>query len=384
MLERDRLVGRARRAAVLGRERAGRDVLLVEELEDALGPGHGALQERVALRQEADRLEELADVLGEGDEEREGDRVVADAAQAGEPEDARDAERADHLDARVEHGLVIDGALVGVPVADVDHVELRAHGLFAHEGLHDRDAVDLLVQERVEARGARAHVAVRLARALADVVDDRADDGQRQERDDRQAPVERDHHRDDADEGDDVPHGVERARREQLAHGVDVVGGARDEAPDRGAVVVAEAQALEEEEDRRAQVGHGARPGELHRVHLRERERLHDDEEDREGHAVLHEAMPVAHRPLVHHVAHEDRAHQVDEGDDDERAERRDEIAGVGPDERPEATQQARVVRLPDGALLVEPLEDLLGAGLRSLRGALDVRAAASCWRPRS
>ncbi len=157
----------------------------------------------------------------------------------------------DHLDRRVEHGLVVDGALVGVAVADVDPVELRGHRVLAHERLHDGDAVDLLVQERVEPRRASAHVAVRRARALADVVDDGAHDRQREKRHDRHAPVEHEHHRDDADEGDDVPHRVERARGEQLAHGVDVVGRARDEAPDRRSIVVAQAQALEEAEDRR-------------------------------------------------------------------------------------------------------------------------------------
>ena len=74
VLEGDGLVGGAGRTALSGGERSGHDVLLVEQLEDALGPRHRALQERVPLRQETDRLEELADVLGERDEERERDR----------------------------------------------------------------------------------------------------------------------------------------------------------------------------------------------------------------------------------------------------------------------------------------------------------------------
>ena len=84
------------------------------------------------------------------------------------------------------------------------------------------------------------------------------------------------------DERDEVAHRVERARGEELADRVDVVRRARDEAADRRPVVVAEAQALEEAEDRAAQIGHRARAGDLHRVHLHERERLHDDEEHRE------------------------------------------------------------------------------------------------------
>ena len=127
VLERDRLVRRAPAGSTRSGGSAGRrHVLLVEELEDALGAGHRALQERVALREQAHRLEELPDVLRERDEQREGDRVVPDPAQPREPEDARDAERAHHLDGRVEHGLVVDGALVGVAVLAVDAVELAA------------------------------------------------------------------------------------------------------------------------------------------------------------------------------------------------------------------------------------------------------------------
>ena len=81
MLERDRLVRRARRAQQsLAASGGGVDVRLVEELEDALGARHRALEERVALREQAHRLEELLDVLREGDDERERDRVVARCA----------------------------------------------------------------------------------------------------------------------------------------------------------------------------------------------------------------------------------------------------------------------------------------------------------------
>ena len=98
------------------------------------------------------------------------------------------------------------------------------------------------------------------------------------------------------DERDDVAHRVERAGGEELAHRVDVVRGARDEAPDRRAVVVAQAQPLEEAEDGAPQIGHRARAGDLHRVHLHEGEELRDDEEQRQGDAVAHQAGRVAGR----------------------------------------------------------------------------------------
>ncbi len=249
VLERDRLVGGAGRSAGVRFERGRAHVFLVEELEDSLGPRHRALEKRVALRQQAHRLEELPDVLRECHEQRKGDGVVPDAPQAREPKDACDADGADHLDRGVEDGLVVDGALVRVAIADVDAVELLRHCVLANERLHDRDPVHLLVEEGVQPGRPRADVAVSRPRSLANVVDDRADDGQRQEGHDRQAPVEGQHHRDDADEREEVADRVERARREELAQGVDVVRRARHEPPHRRAIVVAQSKLLEELED---------------------------------------------------------------------------------------------------------------------------------------
>ena len=74
---------RARRARSLAASSAGGvDVRLVEELEDALRARHRALEERVALREQAHRLEELLDVLREGDDERERDSAKV-AGRAG-------------------------------------------------------------------------------------------------------------------------------------------------------------------------------------------------------------------------------------------------------------------------------------------------------------
>ena len=145
------------------------------------------------------------------DEQREGDGVVGHAPEPREPQDARDAERADHLDRRVEDGLGVDGALVRVPVPRVDLVELRGHRRLADERLHHGDPAHLLVQEGVEPRRPRPDVAVGGARLAADVVDDEPHDRERQERNDGQLPVEQDHHRDDADEGYEIAHRVERA-----------------------------------------------------------------------------------------------------------------------------------------------------------------------------
>ena len=64
----------------------------------------------------------------------------------------RRGQRADHLDRRIEHGVVEDRLDVGVAVRAVDLVEALEAARFAAEQLHRRHAGDVLLQERVDAR----------------------------------------------------------------------------------------------------------------------------------------------------------------------------------------------------------------------------------------
>ena len=78
----------------------------------------------------------------------------------------------------------------------------------------------------------------------------------------------------------------------ELAEGVDVGRGARDEPAHRGLVEVTERQALEEREDLGAEVRHGACAGDLHDVRLKEREHLRPDDEER-GKNLIQLVNPV-------------------------------------------------------------------------------------------
>ncbi len=264
-------------------------VLVVEELEDALGAGHRDLEERVAGRQVADGDEERLDVSDEREEGAEGDRVLGPAperAHARVPEHRGDADAGDHLDGRVERGVVDDGAVVGVAVGVVDLVELGGALLLAGVGLHHGHARDLLVQVGVHPRGLGADLAEGVADAAARPVDAQGHGRDaRRRRGATSSSPSTSMMETMATRRTRSPKRVERARAEHLVDGVDVVGDAGDEPADRRAIEEAQLAGVEEVEDVGAQLGHGARAADLHQVHLREGDRLLDDQhrEDREA-----------------------------------------------------------------------------------------------------
>ena len=85
--------------------------------------GHGRLQEVELLGHVRDGPEEALGVLDERDERADGQRAAEHPAAA-EPQDQRGRQRADQLDRRIEHRVVVDRPQVGVAVLAVDVVEL--------------------------------------------------------------------------------------------------------------------------------------------------------------------------------------------------------------------------------------------------------------------
>src|SRR5688572_30318204 len=79
-----------------------------------------------------------------------------------------------------------------------------------------------------------------------------------------------------ADKLDQITEGLKCAGREQVEHGIDVVGDARDEPADQLVIEETEPQPVQEAEHVAAHVGHGSRPHHLHRVELNEAEELLD------------------------------------------------------------------------------------------------------------
>ena len=83
-------------------------------------------------------------------------------------------------------------------------VELLEVARLAPEQLHGRHSRDVLLQIRVDARNPDAHGPVRVANIPTKPLRDDPDERQHGERDDREPPVEPDHHRHDPDEREQI------------------------------------------------------------------------------------------------------------------------------------------------------------------------------------
>ncbi len=120
---------------------------------------------------------------------------------------------------------------------------------------------------------------------------------------------------------------------------------------------------MQETKDVRAKIGHRSRAGDLHRVHLKEGERLLDeDDAEQEVSAVQHGGRVLRERALVDHRAHDERAHEGHGRGHEQKEERDVELGRVRTNERPQPPEQARVVRLDDVGLFVERAQHLVGA----------------------
>ena len=184
----------------------------------------------------------------------------------------------ERLHHRVEGGLPARGAEERAPIVGVEPPEPLALVPLAYEELHDRHALQRLLEEAVQTRQAPADLPVGVARVQPEVR--RHDQEQRHQGEghQRQAPVDPEHHDHDAGERDDVGHDGEETARERLADGLHVVEHARHEPSDRVAIEEARLQTQEVVEDRLAQIVDHALAGELHQVGFDGSQRVEDRE----------------------------------------------------------------------------------------------------------
>ena len=245
------------------------------------------------------------------------------------------------------------------------------------EELDDRDPGDVLLQERVHARDLHAHVAVRVARALAEPVRDPEHRQEDPERDRRERGVEREEHADDPRENDDVAEERDEAGREELVQGVDVRREARHEAPDGRPVEDGDVRALEVPEDPRPEVVHDAlahrgRPPD-HDHHEDEREDRRRDGEGRDpldavaarevdpedGEEAVDAlrggagARPLAREDEVDRGRRQERARELREGLEEQDRERARRVGAVRLREAEEPAQEARLDGLSEDLFLV-------------------------------
>ncbi len=245
----------------------------VEEFEDALGGGHGGLEDVVLLAQVHDGAEETLGVLDEGDEDAEGDGAV-EGGQTAAPDDKGDGDRGEELDGGVVEGVGEDGVFEGVHVLPVDGGEVVVGARFAVEELDDAHAGDVLLHVGVDVGDGGADAAVGVADVAAEDAGDVEDGGNDGEGEEGERPAHAEHDEDDEEEDEDVFKDGKDAGGEHLVDGVDVGGDAGDEAADGVAVEEGGLHALDVGKDFAAHVEHDFLAGPLHEVGLEELEQV--------------------------------------------------------------------------------------------------------------
>ena len=123
----------------------------VQQLEDALGGGHGRLHDVVLFAQILNGAEESHAVLEEGHHHADLDGAAAHAESA-VGQQQRQSQHAEKFGDGIKPAVGDDGVLVGVHVIAIDLLEFGAAARFAIEELQHGDAADVFLQIRIDAR----------------------------------------------------------------------------------------------------------------------------------------------------------------------------------------------------------------------------------------
>ena len=210
--------------------------------------------------------------------------------------------------------------------------------------------------------------AIALANGVAEQPRDDQDDGQHAEGQQRQPPVDAQHHNTHDREREEVVDDGKNAAREHLVDRVNVGSQARNEPADRMRIEEPHMQPLHMAEDVAAQVEHDLLPDPLHEVDLDKLERVRQAERREVEPCKLRDALPGVGRETAREprscdagfAAHVTIDANLDEEWPDHIAERlerdrdrRDEcLHPVGLDVRAEPADQLRVVDLANGIIV--------------------------------
>ncbi len=236
-------------------------------MEDALGSGHGRLQDIEFVAEILDRLKEALRIQHEFDQHADG-HEADQGLESSVPEGGDDGGDAEELDGGIEESEGQDGVLIRFHVDAVELGELVTRFALAIKELHDAHPADVLLQERVDAGDGGADAAVGVAHPVAEDPRRQKDEGHHRKRRQRQPPVHLHHDEDEHQQQEGVVDHRRDTRGEQIVEGVDVGGDAGDQAADRAVVVKTHGQALQALEDFLAQVVHGVLADPLHHAHL--------------------------------------------------------------------------------------------------------------------
>ncbi len=218
-----------------GRDRGG---WFVEEFEDALGGGHGGLQDVEFFAEVLDRAKEARRVHRESGEDAEAQRAV-EYAIAARPIDEGYREDAEDFHGWIKEREGEDGVAPCQHVVAIAAAKFGAGFLFAVEELHDAHAGNVFLEIGVDAGNGGTNAAVGVAHEQAEEIGDYEDEGEDGEGVEGEATVDgKKPAGEDREEEEVVDHGDD-AGGEKIVEGVDVGGNAGDQAADRVAVEVA-------------------------------------------------------------------------------------------------------------------------------------------------
>ncbi len=247
-----------------GRDRGG---WFVEEFEDALGGGHGGLQDVEFFAEVLDRAKEARGVHRESGEDAEAQGAV-EYAIAARPIDEGYREDAEDFYRWIKEREREDGVAPGQHVVAIAAAKFGAGFLFAIEELHDAHAGNVFLKIGIDAGNGGTYAAVGVADEQAEEIGDDEDEGEDGEGVEGEAMVDgKKPAGEDREEEEVVDHGDD-AGGEKIVEGVDVGGNAGDQAADRVAVEVRHGQTLNVAEDRGAHVVHGLLADALHDADL--------------------------------------------------------------------------------------------------------------------
>ena len=217
----------------------GQQVLIIEQLEDALGAHQAQLQGVEAVGNLADGAEEQRIVHNKGNEGALGDGAF-NLALGGVPHQQAHADGGQHLGHREVDAVVEHRADVGAGVLLVYLLKLAKLALLVVEYLHHAHAREVLLHEAVELGHGVAHVLKRLFHLFLEHVGGKEQRRNHRQAHEREAPVDVEHKGHDEHNLQHVASHGGQALAEHVGQGFDVGDVARHEHADGRAVVEAE------------------------------------------------------------------------------------------------------------------------------------------------
>ncbi len=265
-----------------------------EHLAHALEADRRLRHLRARARQGLNGREEPREIREEHDEGASGHLASKDEPGA-EPEHGGRARGHQHGDHRRQQRPDPSCAQPRLDALEALGIEALTFEGALREDLDHANGRQALLDDRHDLALTPAHVVGRGAHEMAQPVDEQREQRGHRQRDQREVPVQREHHDEHADDGQHVNHHRHQGLRGEVLHGAHVIGDGADERPDLPPLVERQREALQVRVERLTQVVRDpladAGRGVCARI---PRRRLHERDADRGRHRRVEHRQRVA------------------------------------------------------------------------------------------